>query len=89
MQAEQAAAREQQSQQRVESVAKIMEEFDDLRNAADTEIKAMRDLMQAEKDLRDAMKPAQRPVYPRPYPWLLSLLPVPVLSYLPLSSLLM
>jgi hypothetical protein len=68
MQAEQAAAREQQSQQRVESVAKIMEEFDDLRNAADTEIKAMRDLMQAEKDLRDAMKPAQRPVYPRPYP---------------------
>jgi hypothetical protein len=47
-----------------ESVSKVLKEFDDLRNAARAEMEAKRRLMQAERELRDAMAPPRRPVYP-------------------------
>jgi hypothetical protein len=46
-----------------ESVAKILKEFDDLREAARAETEAMRNLMQAERELRDAMTPPP-PMHP-------------------------
>lgn len=46
-----------------ESVAKILKEFDDLREAARAETEAMRNLMQAERELRDAMTPPP-PIHP-------------------------
>ena len=50
---------------RGESVSKILQEFDDLRNAARAEMEAMRNLIQAERDLREAMSPPP-PAYPPP-----------------------
>jgi hypothetical protein len=47
-----------------ESVARILKEFDDLRDAARAEMEAMRNLMQAERELRDAMAPLPPPAYP-------------------------
>ncbi len=47
-----------------ESVAKILKEFDDLREAARAEMEAMHNLMQAERELRDAMVPPPPPAYP-------------------------
>jgi hypothetical protein len=41
-----------------ESVSKILKEFDDLRNATRAEIEAMRNRIQAERELREAMAPA-------------------------------
>ncbi|MCU7931145.1 MAG: hypothetical protein KZQ90_10120 [Candidatus Thiodiazotropha sp. (ex Codakia rugifera)] len=38
-----------------ESVSKILKEFDDLRDAAKAEMEAMRNLMQAERELQEAM----------------------------------
>ncbi|MEJ2694297.1 MAG: hypothetical protein P8166_14965 [Candidatus Thiodiazotropha sp.] len=60
-----AAPGEQQSLRAMheESVAKILKEFDDLREAARAETEAMRNLMQAERDLRDAMTPPP-PMHP-------------------------
>jgi hypothetical protein len=40
-----------------ESVSKILKEFDDLRNATRAEIEAMRNRIQAERELREAMAP--------------------------------
>ncbi|MCU7916213.1 MAG: hypothetical protein KZQ65_10055 [Candidatus Thiodiazotropha sp. (ex Gloverina cf. vestifex)] len=49
-----------------ESVAKILKEFDELREAADAEMEAMRNLIQAERELRDAMMvPPPPQSYPR------------------------
>ncbi len=49
-----------------ESVAKILQEFDDLREAARAEMEAMRNLIQAERELREAiMAPRQPPGYPQ------------------------
>jgi hypothetical protein len=45
-------------------VAKILKEFDDLREAARAEMEAMRNRMEAERELREAMTPPP----PRPYP---------------------
>ncbi|MBL3588947.1 MAG: hypothetical protein JMN24_04015, partial [gamma proteobacterium endosymbiont of Lamellibrachia anaximandri] len=42
---------------RSESVTRILKEFDDLRQAAEAEMNAMRNLIQAERELRDAMAP--------------------------------
>ena len=47
-----------------ESVARILQEFDDLREAARAEMEAMHKLMQAERELRDAMAPPPPPAYP-------------------------
>jgi hypothetical protein len=44
-----------------ESVSKILKEFDDLRNATRAEMEAMRNRIQAERELREAMAP--------PPPW--------------------
>ncbi|MCU7811492.1 MAG: hypothetical protein KZQ77_09665, partial [Candidatus Thiodiazotropha sp. (ex Notomyrtea botanica)] len=49
-----------------ESVAKILKEFDELREAADAEMEAMRNLIQAERELRDAMMVPPPP--PQSYP---------------------
>jgi uncharacterized protein YerC len=46
-----------------ESVSKILKEFDDLRNATMAEIEAMRNRIQAERELREAMSP--RPAWSR------------------------
>lgn len=61
-----AAAEESASadDRQAESVAEILQEFDDLRKAARTEMEAMRDLIQAQRDLREAMPPP--PAYPPP-----------------------
>lgn len=50
-----------------ESVSKILKEFDDLRDAAKAEMEAMRNLMQAERELQEAMVPPRPPVYQRPW----------------------
>jgi hypothetical protein len=50
-----------------ESVAKILKEFDDLREAAQAEMDAMRNRVQAERDLREAMMPPLPP--PPSYPY--------------------
>ncbi|MCU7906323.1 MAG: hypothetical protein KZQ76_10875 [Candidatus Thiodiazotropha sp. (ex Epidulcina cf. delphinae)] len=46
-----------------ESVSKILKEFDDLRDAAKAEMEAMRNLMQAERELQEAMASPPPPVY--------------------------
>jgi frataxin-like iron-binding protein CyaY len=57
--------REDARAQRDESVAKILQEFDDLREAARAEMEAMRNLIQAERELREAiMAPRQPPAHP-------------------------
>jgi len=50
--------------QHAESVSKILKEFDDLREAAQAEMDAMRNLMQAERELRDAMTAPPPAAYP-------------------------
>jgi hypothetical protein len=50
-------------EQRAESVAKILKEFDDLREAAEAEMEATRNRYEAERELREAMMPPP-PVYP-------------------------
>ncbi|MET0068583.1 MAG: hypothetical protein ABW096_00985 [Candidatus Thiodiazotropha sp.] len=48
-----------------ESVSKILKEFDELRDAARAEMEAMRNLMQAERELQEAMaSPPPRPAWP-------------------------
>ncbi|MEL0587628.1 MAG: hypothetical protein AAES65_22590 [Candidatus Thiodiazotropha sp. (ex. Lucinoma kazani)] len=47
-----------------ESVSKILKEFDDLRDAAKAEMEAMRNLMQAERELQEAMAAPPVPVNP-------------------------
>jgi hypothetical protein len=47
-----------------ESVARILKEFDELREAARVEMDAMRNLIQAERELRDAMAPRPPSAYP-------------------------
>ncbi|RLJ17753.1 hypothetical protein DJ031_12870 [bacterium endosymbiont of Escarpia laminata] len=49
---------------RSESVTRILKEFDDLRQAAEAEMKAMRNLIQAERELRDAMAPPPAQYHP-------------------------
>lgn len=44
-----------------ESVAEILQEFDDLREAAQAEMEAMRNLIQAERDLHEAMRRSPPP----------------------------
>jgi len=50
--------------QHAESVSKILKEFDDLREAAQAEMDAMRNLMQAERELHDAMAAPPPAAYP-------------------------
>jgi hypothetical protein len=50
-------------QQREESVSKILKEFDHLRQAADAEMQAMRELMDRERAQREFTLP-RRPAYP-------------------------
>ncbi|MCU7892994.1 MAG: hypothetical protein KZQ78_15855 [Candidatus Thiodiazotropha sp. (ex Ustalcina ferruginea)] len=45
-----------------ESVSKILKEFDDLRDAAKAEMEAMRNLMQAERELQEAIAAPPAPV---------------------------
>jgi hypothetical protein len=45
-------------------VARILKEFDELREAARAEMDAMRKLIQAERELRDAMTPPLPQAYP-------------------------
>ncbi|MEJ2427200.1 MAG: hypothetical protein P8101_22775 [Candidatus Thiodiazotropha sp.] len=46
-----------------ESVTKILKEFDDLREAAQVEMEATKNRVQAERDLQDAMAPPPPPVW--------------------------
>jgi hypothetical protein len=50
--------------QHEESVARILKEFDELREAARAEMEAMRNLIQAERELRDTMAPQPPSAYP-------------------------
>ncbi|MEJ2405446.1 MAG: hypothetical protein P8171_14320 [Candidatus Thiodiazotropha sp.] len=50
-------------------MTKILKEFDDLREAAQVEMEATKNRVQAERDLQDAMAPPPPPVwYGRPGP---------------------
>ncbi|MES9979125.1 MAG: hypothetical protein ABW107_10275, partial [Candidatus Thiodiazotropha sp. 6PLUC5] len=68
-----ATAQEQQSVQDLhkESVTKILKEFDELRDAAQAEMEAKKNRMQAERELHEAMMPSPRvwrnPGYNMPY----------------------
>ncbi|MET0026274.1 MAG: hypothetical protein ABW101_01450 [Candidatus Thiodiazotropha sp.] len=66
--AESAAAQHQAAREaHEESVSKILKEFDDLRDAAQAEMEATKNRVQAERDLQDAMAPPPPPAwYGRP-----------------------
>ena len=53
------------SQERSESTTKILKEFDELRNTAEMERKAMYEMMQKRREMREAMMQRQRAPYPQ------------------------
>jgi flagellar biosynthesis/type III secretory pathway M-ring protein FliF/YscJ len=59
-----AATADAMREQHAESVSKILKEFDELREAAQAEMEATRNRVQAERELMDAMAPPP-PSYPR------------------------